>query len=405
MRILVAEDNYDSRKLLTRTLQKWGHDVVETETGQEAWQALQREPISLVISDWVMPQMDGLELCRRIRNAAFDHYVYLILLTAKNDKKELVAGMEAGADDFVVKPFNKDELRVRIRAGERILRLERDLEERNHRLQEAYASIRKDLEAAARMQKSLLPESATEIRNVRFEWLFAPCTFLAGDIFNFFRVNERYVGFYHLDVAGHGIPAAMLSVTLSKMLSQSSLKESYIKRSTNRAPYYQVLSPAQVIYDLNQRFQTEQDAMQYFTMVYGLIDPEQAILRLAQAGHPSPILVTSDGDVRRLGSGGFPVGMLPELDYEEVEVDFQPGDRLFVYSDGITECTDAQRQQFSEARLVYHLEKYRHLPLGELLQRLKNDLYAWRGSHEFEDDVSLLAIEGLRPGVEAARGR
>lgn len=404
MKILIAEDDVDSRLLLSRMLQRWGHDIIAAEDGAEAWRILQEEPISFVISDWMMPEMDGLELCRKVRSSDFGRYIYIILLTAKNDKKELVAGMEAGADDFVVKPFNKGELNVRIRAGERILKLEKDLAERNRKLSEAYSSIKKDLEAAAKMQESLLPQSTSMIHGIRFEWLFLPCTFVAGDIFSFFPVNEHYLGFYLLDVAGHGIPAAMLSVTLSKMLSQTSLQDSYIKKPIAERPYYKIISPAEVIYDLNQRFQTENDAMQYFTMVYGLFDAKSNVLKISQAGHPPPIILKRGQRVSLVGDGGFPVGMLPGLEYDEVEFVFGQGDRLFIYSDGITECTNSQQEQFSVERLVYHLEEYRDLPLSDLLFRLKNDLRDWRGNAEFEDDVSILAVEGQNLTVETKHG-
>ncbi|MFQ5636914.1 MAG: PP2C family protein-serine/threonine phosphatase [bacterium] len=396
MRILIVEDDLDSRLLLKHTLENWGHDIIASEDGAEAWQILYREPISFVITDWMMPEMDGLELCRRIRAADFKHYVYIILLTAKNDKKELVAGMEAGADDFVVKPFNKGELNVRIRAGERILKLEKDLDERNQKLSEAYSDIKKDLEAAAKVQESLLPDSTSMIHGVKFEWLFMPCTFVAGDIFSFFPVDEKVLGFYHLDVAGHGVPAAMLSVTLSKMLSQTSLKESFVKKPLPVAPFYKILTPPEVVYDLNERFQNEDDNnMQYFTMVYGLIDVINKKLRFTQAGHPTPMLLKQNEEIQLIGNGGVPVGMLPGMEYEECEYDFQNGDRLFIYSDGITECTNREQEQFSENRLIYHIDKYRDLPLRESLNKLKDSLRLWRGSDEYEDDVSILALEGV----------
>lgn len=393
MRILIAEDEFDSRKLLSRKLRAWGHEIVEVENGAQALEILQREPISFVISDWMMPQMDGPELCRCIRSAELNRYVYVILLTAKDEKSELVAGMESGADDFMVKPFNNDELKVRIRAGERVLKLERDLDERNKRLRDVYSVIEKDLEAAARMQKSLLPNKSTEMRGINFEWLFLPCTFVAGDIFSFYPVNEFYVGFYQLDVAGHGIPSAMMSVTLNKILAQSSVADSMVKRSLAEVPYYEIVLPATLIFDLNQRFQMEDDAMQYFTMVYGLIDLRNKTLQLSQAGHPSPIVMRHNGESKAIGTGGFPVGMLPDLEYENTEIQLHPGDRLFVYSDGITECTNSERKPFTEERLMAHLEKERDRPLKEMLASLKESLYQWRGSRDFEDDLSVLAIE------------
>lgn len=393
MRVLIAEDDADSRNLLSRKLQAWGHEIVEAENGERALEILRQEPVSFVISDWMMPEMDGVELCRRIRNSNFDRYIYVILLTAKNEKAELVTGMESGADDFVVKPFNHNELKVRIRAGERVLKLEKDLDERNQKLREAYSVIRKDLEAAARVQKSLLPSKSAEIDGIKFEWLFLPCTFVAGDIFSFYPVNEFYVGFYHLDVSGHGIPSAMLSVTLSKILAQSSVSDSMIKRSLSRKPYYEIVPPAKLIGSLNRRFQMEDDAMQYFTMIYGLLDLRDNIMKMSQAGHPSPIVLRRNGEIQRIGEGGFPVGMLPNLEYENIECKFQRGDRLFVYSDGVTECTNSERKPFSEERLIAHLEQEGRRPLKEVLAGLKEKLYQWRGTEEFEDDISVLAME------------
>jgi signal transduction histidine kinase len=134
MRILIAEDAPVSRRLLQRCLQKWGHDVVVASNGAEAWQHFSQGDFRMVISDWMMPGMDGPEFIRRIRASQRLGYVYTVLLTAKSEKEDIVAGMDAGADDFVTKPFDQDELRVRLRAGERIVRLEQTLAEQNQEL-------------------------------------------------------------------------------------------------------------------------------------------------------------------------------------------------------------------------------------------------------------------------------
>jgi DNA-binding response OmpR family regulator len=140
MRTLIAEDELVSRRLLSSYLEKWGHEVVAVESGVEAWKLFQEADFHLVLTDWMMPEMDGLELIRRIRASRRSQYVYAILLTARSHKEDLVRGMESGADDFVSKPFDRDELRVRIRAGERIVQLERDLAAQNRALREALVS-------------------------------------------------------------------------------------------------------------------------------------------------------------------------------------------------------------------------------------------------------------------------
>jgi two-component system cell cycle response regulator len=128
VKILVADDDAVSRRLLEVTLKKWGYDVVVAEDGDKAWEVLQREDApQLAILDWVMPGMDGPEICREVRTFGDQRYIYLLLLTAKSEKEDLVKGMEAGADDFLSKPFDAQELRARLRAGIRILELQETL--------------------------------------------------------------------------------------------------------------------------------------------------------------------------------------------------------------------------------------------------------------------------------------
>jgi DNA-binding response OmpR family regulator len=141
MKVLIAEDDPVSRRLLENYLKKWGHEVVATMNGAEAWRHFEQQEFPLVISDWMMPELDGLELVRRIRAHPRPGYAYIILVTEKSQKEDVVAGMEAGADDFVTKPFDRDELHARLRAGERIVELERRLEEQNRALREAQAAL------------------------------------------------------------------------------------------------------------------------------------------------------------------------------------------------------------------------------------------------------------------------
>jgi len=392
MRILIVDDENEARILLTRILEKLEHEVVSAANGAEAWDILQNEQIHLVISDWIMPRMDGLELCRRIRATKLERYIYVIMLTAKNNKNEIIEGMTAGADDFIVKPFDISELDVRIRAGERILRLEKELAERNEKLGEAYHRISKDLEAAAKMQRSLLPASAKTVFGLSFDWIFCPSSFLAGDIFNFFEFGNNHVVFYLLDVAGHGIPAAMLSVTLSKMLSSVVSQHGFPSRSITDAERFEINNPEKLVGELNRRFQSA-DAMQYFTMVYGVVDVRDGKTKLVQAGHPCPIYQQREGEVKLIGSGGFPIGMLPDIEYEEHEFYLYQGDRLFVYSDGITECPNANSDRFSTERLIGLLKEWKSIPLKELIKGIEQKLSFWKGDNMFEDDITLLGIE------------
>ncbi len=134
MRILIAEDDMITRKLLQKTLEEWGYDVLSAEDGQKALELFLKENVKFVVADWMMPVMDGLTLCRMIRSKKESGYVYFILLTGKDKKEDIIEGLKAGADDYVTKPFERNELQVRIKAGERILTLEKELTDRSEML-------------------------------------------------------------------------------------------------------------------------------------------------------------------------------------------------------------------------------------------------------------------------------
>jgi len=143
MKILIAEDDYVSRRLLNRNLENWGHEVVSTENGSAAWNVLQgSEPPNMAVLDWMMPEMDGVEVCRLVRQNTDAAYTYIILLTAKGSAEDISTGLDAGADDYVTKPFDPAELRSRLRVGERVLELEKNLQTKVTALQEALHQVR-----------------------------------------------------------------------------------------------------------------------------------------------------------------------------------------------------------------------------------------------------------------------
>ena len=187
MKVLIAEDDQFSRNLLSITLEKWSYDVVAVEDGREAWEELRKGEIQLVITDWMMPNMDGPALCREIRRTELSHYVYIIILTAKGDRDDLVAGMSAGADDYLIKPVDFDELKVRLRAGERIIDLERRLSEAQKRL-EVLATT--DELTGLLNRREILRRFDQEL--ARCERDNASLAVVIADVDHFKKVNDTY---------------------------------------------------------------------------------------------------------------------------------------------------------------------------------------------------------------------
>ncbi len=183
MRILIADDEGVSRKLLQAYLERWGNEVVVALNGAEAWRLFEQDHISVVITDWMMPEMDGLELLQRIRATPGRGYVYTILLTAKTQKEDLVTGMEAGADDFLTKPFDRDELRVRLRAAERILHLEQSLRDAEAALEKS-----EQLATVGRRAVGVANELHDPITGV-----ISDLSFLRRDLMTTLRLLDRYL--------------------------------------------------------------------------------------------------------------------------------------------------------------------------------------------------------------------
>ncbi len=398
MKILLVDDDSVARGILSALLQQQGHEVVEATDGELAWKLVKDGDISFIVSDWLMPHLAGVDLCRKIRAAGFDRYIYVILCTSKGARSDLIEGMDAGADDFLVKPISPEELRVKVRAGERVLSLQQGLAEKNRELakincslEAAHQLLEKDLQAAAWMQRRLLPSPAVMAHGLRCEWRLQPSGYVAGDTFNLFAIGEHQVAFYLLDVSGHGVPAAMLSVTLSMMLTPDETAGNPLKRYNRDHETFDLLSPGEAIRVLNQRFPSQDD--RYFTMIYGLFDSSSSTLSLAQAGHPSPILIGKGGEIKVLGTGGMPVGLWPEIEFDSFQISADHGDRLLLYSDGVTECANLQGEAFGVPRLLSYLEREGARPLDELLGGLLSEIKNWHATTEFADDVSLLAIE------------
>jgi sigma-B regulation protein RsbU (phosphoserine phosphatase) len=401
--ILVVEDDPLMRSFLEAVLVSLGYVVAVAADGRQALDRLAKGDINLVITDWMMPDIDGLELCRRVRAQQSARYTYIILLTGREDGSALVEGMEAGADDFVTKPPDIDELRVRLAAGQRVLRLERQLERRNQtlaaangQLREAYDRIERDLAAAAAAQRRMLPQPR-DLGGLRYDWLFLPSSHVAGDTFNVLSRNG-HVAFYQIDVAGHGVPAALLSVSLQRALSGSGFGLAGDEAGSKGL----WRDPVRLVAELNRCFQAEDiDDASYFTLVYGVLDLQSGDVVLTQAGHPPPLLVAQDGAVAAIGEGGFMVGLLPDVDYEAVRLQLGPGERLWLYSDGVVECRNRQDQLFGQERLVQLAANTHRLPIDASLRMLEQRLQEWSEEMTFEDDVSVLIIER---DAEAAQG-
>ena len=393
MKILIADDEYVTLMKLKKTLDSWGYDVLTAENGLQAWDVFQKNDVDIVIMDWMMPGMDGIELCQKIREHAAKRYVFIVILTIREQTGDVIAGFEAGADNFITKPFNREELRSRLNAGMRVLELENTLRKKNRLLEKANHTIMEDLKCAAKVQADLLPNRNINIKGVDIQWHFAPCRQLGGDMLNVLRLDEHRYGIYVLDVSGHGVSAALFSVALSHLLSE---RGDILKRSIPDPPYYHVTPPKKVLESLNRQFPMDADAGQYFTILYGILDASELTFQWSNAGHPPPIMM--DGDMARVLShvGAPPIGFFEDTQYPEGLLKLKPRDRILLYSDGIVEAMNQLGEQFTVDRVKGIIEGAGRLSTRKLCSRLISKIEEWtkvRGGPD--DDMTLLGLDVL----------
>lgn len=398
-RVLVVDDSRLQRRILTASLRRWGFDVMEAGSGPEALEICASTPPEFVISDWMMPGMDGPEFCQAFRSMERESYGYFILLTSKSEAGEVAQGLDAGADDFLTKPVSGDELRARLNAGERVLRMEQELVEKNRllsstlgELQTLYDSLDSDLVEARKLQQSLVKERFRSFGGSQVSLLLRPSGHVGGDLVGFFPISAHRVAFYAIDVSGHGVASALMTARLAGFLSSSSPDQN-IALFEGEFGIYDAHPPEEVATRLNELTLDEIQTETYFTLLFAEVDLVSGQGMLVQAGHPHPAIQRCNGELEFLGNGGLPIGLVPDAPYERVAFQLEPGDRLFVVSDGVTECEAPDGQMFDEDGVRLSLETNKSLTGQDFLEALTWDLSRYADDKEFTDDVSAVLFE------------
>ena len=372
--ILVIDDDPVLRLILKRTLEAQGHSVTVVDNGVAGVeQAHQLQP-ALIICDWMMPKMDGLEVCRQVRSNPDLSGTLLVLLTARDHIADRIKGLDAGADDFLTKPIDMTELKARVRAALRLYQLNQDL-----RLQKQ--QIETELAEAAAYVRSLLPSSMQEY-GVTIDSRFIPSLKLGGDCFDYYWLDPDYLLFYLCDVSGHGLGAALPSISVLNTLR------------TQMLPGVNFYRPESVLEGLNENFQMTDHHEKYFTIWYGVYNRRKRQLTYSSAGHPPAILISSATDgsvtVQRLRVPSLPIGMLPETIFNCDRCDVPPNSVLYVFSDGIYELVDTdQKVYWTLDEFIELLASQHHAPLDRILNQVK----AICRTETFNDDLSILSLD------------
>jgi len=397
--VLVLDDSHAQRQMLSTLLRKWGHPVITCADPGEALAHAHDARIGLIISDWMMPHMTGPEFCRRWRGTRRDGYAYIILLTSNSDSGALAEGLEAGADDFLNKPVRPPELRARLNAGGRIVTMQRELVEKNRQLgsalgeiQNLYTALDRDLDEARRLQQASVQDRFRRFGNVDISLWLKASGHVGGDMLGYFPVTDRVIGIFSLDVSGHGVASAMIAARIAGILSDASPDQNIalIRREDGSLS---ALPPNMAAARLNHMLLKELQSDRYFTLCLGFLNLMTGDLRLVQAGHPHPLLLRASGELEQVGDGGLPIGLLEDATYEVTKVTLGPGDRILLYSDGLSECPGPDGLQLEDEGLARLVRKNASATGAAFLAGLERDIAQHADTANLPDDASALWLE------------
>jgi sigma-B regulation protein RsbU (phosphoserine phosphatase) len=369
--ILIIDDDHTVQLTLTRILEKQGYEVLTASDGAAGIAQAQQFHPALIICDWLMPRLNGLEVCRQIKSDPNLSTTFFILLTSLGSVADRVKGLDAGADDFIAKPIEQNELTARVRAGLRLYQMSHDLQTQKQILET-------ELAEAAEYVRSLLPSPMTEPLTINS--LFIPSQRLGGDCFDYYWLDPDYLAIYVLDTAGHGLGATLPSISVLNLLRSRTIK------SLN---YYQ---PSDVLSALNDTFQMTYKNNKYFTIWYGVYNRVNRQLIYASAGHPPAVLLSGvTTQMSQLQTPGIPVGMFPDAEYTNGFCSIEEYSSLYIFSDGAYEIHLPNGTIWDLEAFIELLKNYQNFPECNL-NKILNYLLALNSKNSFDDDLSILQI-------------
>lgn len=379
-KILVINDEEEIRELTQTVLKTKGYETFEANSGTTGIeQALHHKP-DLILLDIIMPNMDGYETCQKLKASPITKDIPILFFSSLTSPKDKIKGLELGAVDFINNIADRGEMLARVQTHLHIQSLTQTLKDSNAKLIQKQKNLDDDLHAAAMIQRSFLPPTNFKIPSLQLASIWLPANLLGGDIFNIIKCNQDKVIFYMVDVSGHDVPSALVTVSISQYLHQQNAFSTSL------------LSPKQMMQELDKEYPMDR-FNRYFTIYYIVLDISTGTFSYSCAGHPPAIVLSKNKGFKLLDRGGTIIGLNKALPFEEGIESLNNGDKVILYTDGVTEMKNQNNELYGTERLYALLEKVKNEPVVEIVNAIKTSLDDFGQGVVSQDDISILCFE------------
>jgi sigma-B regulation protein RsbU (phosphoserine phosphatase) len=429
-KVLIIDDDHFALKLIKHILENAEFDVFTAETPEEGYGILKDEVIDLVLLDLILKNdkisddsepLSGYDVIRELKRSDATREIPIIFLTSVSNIESKVKAFQAGASDYVTKPYSSSELIARINTHINLKRIKEENEQYTTRLEEIvkektkqiedYAknleamveekvgiikiqneAMKRDLESARRMQIGLLPKKFPTLRNLNIDVMYHPCDKIGGDFYDIFNLDEAHVGFYIADVSGHGVSASMVTFFVKELIDS-------IKKIIFQNGNYEFSSPETIMEKVNLKILEEDFSGLYVTLFYAILNIKTGEMAYSNAGHIAyPVIYrSSEKEVSILKTKSMALGWFDYADYERETVVLNAGDKLFLYTDGITDSKNLNGDIYGVDKFSAVVKEHGYKKLSVLSFRILKELRMFQRKKELEDDITLLGMEYLVP--------
>lgn len=398
-KILILDFGKNSSTDIKNLLRNHGYEVVQRCIEDSYVENVLKEMPHIILINCFSDNKKPMEVYNILKNDERTRIIPIIASINSHNVEQKKKFISLGIDDYITYPLEEEDFILRIKNQTKLIEVQRQLTMCQHALEENLDMVEKqrneleiNLSLASKIQEALIPKSLGNIPNCSFTWTYQPSGRVGGDIFDVFMLDDDHLGLYMIDVMGHGVASSMLAVTLSETLILDVDRGSPLKRKINYPPYYEIISPLEVVNYLNKRFPFVK-YNHYFTIFYMVLNIKTGVMKYVRAGHPTPLLVKDTGKIIELDAYGTPVGFEFSEGYEEKTVYFDSGDSLIIYTDGLMEVKDENDNPIEYEGIINYIQKEADFVNGHLTMEL-NKLV--RAQSSLKDDLSILEMRWIK---------